>query len=485
MKTVIKLQLAPSEKEIAILDSQSRMCNWLYNNLLSTANELRQNYIETQSQDIAKILYSKRGLRNLVPGIKTEHPFLKTVYSSPLKNTALRLTNSIQTYQKSRKGKHKSKNAGWPQFRSWKAGWFSLFYDEPNKGYKIVGNTLELSLGTGLDRKRHTITINMPEAQALKNLHSSNCRIVKQANIFYAVFTVEREIISQKPIEKMIALDPNHKNLAYGVDTQGKAIEIDSPWWLKKYDKRLDELKSKRDRCQRKSQLISVKDENGNPTGKHYWKASKRYEKYDSTLQKGLAKRREQTKIFCYTVANRLFREYDRVIIGDYTPQGGGITTAMRRAMNNRSLIGRFKSTLSWVGLKSGKSYDEFDEKGTTRSCHACGYSCPEGIAPGIRSWTCPICQTDHLRDENAAINGLQRELRNSPIKLDEKLFSSKVPSSGLVSVIERWAWRVLPSGVFKTPRGQNDGSTISAKKLNRRHGSLLPKNDHLTCDQV
>jgi len=136
--------------------------------------------------------------------------------------------------------------------------------------------------------------------------------------------------------------------------------------------------------------------------------------------------------------------------------------------MNNRSLIGRFKSTLSWVGLKSGKSYDEFDEKGTTRSCHACGYSCPEGIAPGIRSWTCPICQTDHLRDENAAITVYQRELRNSPIKLDENYFHQKCLARA--SFYHRtMGLAVLPSGVFKTPRGQNDGSTISAKKIKQK----------------
>ncbi len=41
--------------------------------------------------------------------------------------------------------------------------------------------------------------------------------------------------------------------------------------------------------------------------------------------------------------------------IGDYTPQGQEITPSMRCAMNNRSLIGRFKETVEWVAIKSGK----------------------------------------------------------------------------------------------------------------------------------
>ena len=42
--------------------------------------------------------------------------------------------------------------------------------------------------------------------------------------------------------------------------------------------------------------------------------------------------------------------------------------------MNNRSLIGRFKQALKWVAIKSGKTCIEYDEKGTTRTCHCCDY---------------------------------------------------------------------------------------------------------------
>jgi len=207
---------------------------------------------------------------------------------------------------------------------------------------------------------------------------------VCQSGVYSAVFTVERELPEAKPIKKVIALDPNHKNLAYGVGTDGRAIEIESPWWLKKYDKRIDELKSKRDRCQKRSRLVAVLDDDGNETGKQRWEPSKRWKKLDATLQRALAKRRDQTKTFLYTVANGLMREYDMVAIGDYTPQGGGITIAMRRAMNNRSLIGRFKQIVSWCAAKSGKFYCEYTEEGTKRTCHKTGYRVEGGIPPSV-----------------------------------------------------------------------------------------------------
>ncbi len=366
--TVFKLPLFPCDDGVETLDGQSRILNWLYNRLLEMAKELKQSYIQTQDSEIARTLYTKTGLRNVVPKLKQEHPFLKVVHSSPLKNTALRLTSAIQDHQKSKKGRRKGKQVGFPSFRSWKMSWFSLFYDEPNKGFKVCDNTLTLSLGVDRNGKRRSLKIPMKNARVLKGKTIRNLRIIKEIGQFYAIFTVYKSLPLRKPIKKIIALDPNHKNFAYGVDTQGKAVEIAPPKWLKTYDKRLDEIKSKRDRCLKKSKQLPVLDSDGQETGKKYFLPSKRWNKLNTLYLQVLHKRREQTKTFLYTLANHLFKEYDCVSIGDYTPHGGGITKPMRRAMNNRSLIGRGKEVLKWVAQKSGKTFIEYDEKGATRT---------------------------------------------------------------------------------------------------------------------
>lgn len=448
----IKLQLEALEETFRSTDGQSRICNWLYNHLLEKANALRKEFTQTGNIELTKTLYTERGLRNLLPSLKEELPFLKSVHSSPLKNVALRLSQAIQARQQSKKGKRRGKEVGWPRFRSWQASWFSLLFDEPNKGFKISGNILQLSLGMGDERKRQSLSFTLKEAHLLKNQQIRNLRIVKQAGIYYAVFTVQVLLVNIKPIKRIIALDPNHKNMAYGIDTEGRAVEIAAPHWLKIYDKRMDELKSKRDRCDKQAKKVVVTDLQGKPTGKEIQLPSKRWQKYQRTLEKALHKRQEQTKTFVYTLAHQLCQKYDCIGIGDYTPHGNGETKPMRRAMNNRSLIGRFKAALMWVALKSGKTCIEYDEKGTTRTCHCCEYVNAESLCPSIRTWECPDCRTFHIRDENAAQNGLKQVLRDL-IKKDET-FVSLVPSSGLVSVIERWAWRVLPSGVQNALQG-------------------------------
>ena len=87
---------------------------------------------------------------------------------------------------------------------------------------------------------------------------------------------------------------------------------------------------------------------------------------------------------------------------------------------------------------KTTKTYFEYDEKGTTRTCHCCEHVHAEGLCPSIRIWECPGCWINHIRDENAAQNGLKQVLRDL-IKKGETLVSL-VPGSGLLSVIERWS---------------------------------------------
>jgi putative transposase len=441
MKSAVKIAIKVDKQAEALLDGQSKIANWLYNHLLEKANVLREQYAQTQDPEIAKTLYTEHGLRNLVPGLKAYYPFLKTVYSSVLKNAALRLSKAIRDYQDSIHRRRAGDQMEWPRFRSWKHKWFSLQYEDPQRGFSLDGQVLMLKFGTNAEGKqlKVIVTLKEPLPSWVTSSQVRQLRIVKEGGHFAAVFTVERVLPEPKSPRKIIALDPNHKNLAYGVDTEGKAIEIVNAYFLKVLDKRIDVLKSRRDRCQRKSRLIIRED------GSQFWLPSKRWRLFNRLVQEAYRLRREQTKVFLYTLANRLYREYDVVSVGDYTPHGGGITTAMRRAMNNQSLIGRFKNVLAWVASRSGKKYLEWDEKDSTRTCHQCGFVVESGIPPEVRDWICSACNTPHVRDENAAQNGLERVLGKLSL-----------PCSGRRIVTLRRAWRFDGRKVSETWKPEN-----------------------------
>jgi putative transposase len=421
----IKIKLNLSAEDQRSLDGQSKILNWAYNQLLSRAKTKLESLSDSSCDktQTLKLIYSKRGLRDLIPMMKEEHPFLKTVHSSPLKNAALRLSEAIAASSTKRNKRRK-----FPRFRSQRQKWFSLLYDESGKGFKILKDRLlKLSLGQDENKKRLYVTAQLEKSLESFGMHTiRQLRITKEKSGYFAVFTVERADPQAKPIRKIIAIDPNHKNLGYGVSSTGLAVEIHNPYFIKSLDKQIDSVKRRRDLCKRRSTKIELE------SGKVIWKPSRRWEVFQNKLEKLYIKRQEQTKSFMYTLANKLYKNFDLVSMGDYTPNGGGISTKMRRAMNNQSLIGRFKLVLNWVAKKSGKHFHVWNEKGSTRTCHACGFKHERSLSPEIREWSCPGCNMFHIRDENAALNGLMRTRK------EFELFCSNHPAQ----VTARCAWR-------------------------------------------
>lgn len=423
-----KVALEVSFEDALHLDGQSKICNRLYNDLLERANSLRVAFVQAKengnealARDIARILYTDRGLRDLVPEMKQEHPFFRAVYSSPLKNAALRLSRAIADYQDSVHGRRKGPKMGWPIFKAWKREWFSVEYEEPGKGWKIEdGNWLRLSFGENAEGKRMSIRLRLIDPP--KGLRQArNVRIAREAGRYYALFGTEekRGRMAERRDGRfapgnelrVLYIDPNIKNLGYGVSNHGEACEYDNCPALKELDRRIDKLKSKRDRCVRRGRLVEFTRDDG--TVHRHWEPSRRWARYDRALKAAEAKKRDLVKHFFYSVGHRLFETYDVVGIGDFVPANAssGLGKKANRTIRNNRHLGRLRDTLAWVAQKSGRRFMALDETGTTRTCSACDHEVEGGIHPSVREWTCPSCHAFHIRDENAAKNGLVRLL--------------------------------------------------------------------------
>jgi putative transposase len=354
-----------------------------------------------ENNDNAKCLLSGRNLRDQVPVLKKEFQFLKTVYSTPLKNTAIRLHDAFEKRFRDKTGK-----VGFPNFRSWKRKWFSLYYDEPYVGYKIDGNDLTISFGKDEDSHQYKITVQQSERLKLKdNCQLKNMRITKEGKKFYAVFTINKEVMQREndQVKRWISFDPNHKNMMVGVDYQGRSIEFSKLSLVKYWDDKIDLLKSKRDKLKKKTRFYPTFENRG------YYKNSRKWERVDRALNKAYSARREQIKQALYTVSNLLAKHYDLVLIGDYVPS---TETArydnQHRPMLNQTFIGSLRKVVDWVMLKSGKEFRKVDEYHTTKECPFCGFM--EHKEPSIRLYTCPECGTTYYRDLGSAINIARKE---------------------------------------------------------------------------
>ena len=130
-----KIEVIFSKEDEYILDGQSKICNWFYNQLLDAC---RKDY---KYNGNAKKLLNGRNLRDYGTALKEEYLFLNTVFSSVLKEPSSRIKKAYDKFFK--------EGAGYPKFRSWKKKWFSLVFDEPNKGWEVKedGKTISISLG--------------------------------------------------------------------------------------------------------------------------------------------------------------------------------------------------------------------------------------------------------------------------------------------------------------------------------------------------
>ncbi len=425
-----KIEVQFKEEDAYILDGQSKICNWFYNQLLDACiNDYKYN-------NNAKKLLNGRNLRNYGTSLKEEHPFLNTVFSSVLKEPSARIKKAYDKFFKEK--------AGYPKYRSWKNKWFSLVFDEPNKGWEVKegGKCISISLGDipnlpkEKGKKNPSVTGELKEKVELKNNEMfKTFSLVKQQGKFYAIFTVEKcskdeldfkETMSiyrkevnkakkerinlpEKPIFKeeeiiipkdckWIALDPNHKNFFVGVDYKGNSIEFKKLQMIKYWDKTIDKLKSKRDICQRNYRKRKTIN------GVKYTVSSPRYNRLNYALEIAYNKRREQIKTALYSISHQLYRNYDLVIIGDYTPTNNTAKFKnMKRSMLNQEVIGNFRKILKWVSQKENKFYIMVDEKNTTKECCICGHK--EKKEPSIREFTCKSCNSTLMRDSNSAVN--------------------------------------------------------------------------------
>ena len=427
---VRKIEVEFSKEDGFILDGQSKICNWLYNQLLDAC---REDYRKNGTQ--SKLLYG-RNLRDYGTSLKENYPFLHTVFSSVLKEPSNRIKHA---YEKFFRGE-----AGYPNYRSWKKQWFSLVFDEPKKGWEVKkdGRTLSVSLGVIPELPKEKGKQNPSVVGKLKeklewkeNELLKQFSLVKQQGKFYAIFTLEgcskEELdykeamrgyrkecnkakkegkpLPEKPIweEKnveipkdchWIAIDPNHKNFFVGVDDQGESIEFQKLEMIKYWDKKIDHLKAKRDICEKNYRKRTSKQ------GIRYTISSPRWNKINEAVKKAYHKRREQIKTALYTIAHWLYQKYEVVMIGDYVPSNETAPyKTMKRSMLNQEELGQFRRIVKWVAEKEGKHFIEVNEKNTTKECCICGDK--EKKDPKIREFTCKNCGTKVKRDINSAVN--------------------------------------------------------------------------------
>ena len=413
MKFSQNIELDITMDNALILDGQSRILNWLYNHCLQKSKDELEAH--KNDKNVKLTFASKHGLRDyMVNEMKTseEYKFLSSVYSKPLKESADRCENALKQYYKDyfgrKNGTATSKvKRGFPKFRSWRAEWFSIYYDEANVGYKIEGDKVRFTLGT--DENGNRLYADATLKEPVKKGKVKTLRICKNLGKYYVNLSMETEDRTvDTNAKRWVSIDQNHKNFFCAIDHNGGTIEFEYNKICKYFDEQIDKVKSKRDKVKK----FLDKDNKKFDKELKYKVYTKKYAHLTNTIKYLYQKRREQIKTFLNSVACFLYENYDIVIIGDYTPTVELTkSTKMRRSMLNQSFISKFRQVLKHHASKNGKVFVVKSEVNTTKHCPYCGRSVKK--SPDIREYICKGCSHKIIRDIGSCMNIGYEEIIN------------------------------------------------------------------------
>jgi len=201
----------------------------------------------------------------------------------------------------------------------------------------------------------------------------------------------------------IVAFDLGIKTLATGVNDQGRFYHIGGFRGYRWHNKQLDKIRSKRDRCKKKS---------------------RRY-MYLSRVYKRVAERKRSKQRDCLHKASHLIAgtlAERAVVIGDLSQRQmvikkqGDETRQERnkRRMRNRMVYNDwglygFMQMLQYKCLRFGKELSIIDERDTTRMCHACKHMQDMPLWKRVYRCENENCGLVMDRDENSAVNIYQR----------------------------------------------------------------------------
>ncbi len=290
---------------------------------------------------------------------KQHDPELHFVYGKLLHEVYFRLDNAMRAFFRRVK---RGETPGFPRVRP-RHGFFTLCY--PAMYIKIEGTHITLPTGARGKNKRHPdIVATLTEEAPIGYKEVAISRDGRGHYYVSFVHEVKEEAArgeQQQESGGILAIDLGIKTLATGVNEQRRFYHIGgfkgSTW----YNRQLDKIRSRRDRCK---------------------KGSKRY-RHLSKVYQHVSQRKRNKQHDCLHKASHLIahKTVERtIVIGDLsqrqmvTQEHQERNKYLNRAVFNDWGLYSFVQMLTYKCVLYGKELHALDERNTSKMCSGCGH---------------------------------------------------------------------------------------------------------------
>ena len=401
----LKMRIYPSSQQKKIIDLNGNIARTVYNKMVAIDQELYQ--LKQIKLPIASILLRIEELKK-----RKQPSYLANHYRyllNPLIDSQA-IANAKQNYQKAWKMFRKVHRTGTPKFHK--------------KGYRLSYQTnAQYGKGAKMDVYSATVKfldnkhIKLPKLGRLRVAGSHRRIIDHKKDIRIGTVTVSKDSADRYFVSMQLGSDTpfvnklTRTNSQIGIDlntenflTTSEGKVIDNPRYYRMLKGRLAKAQRTLSRRQRRAKKE-----------KRSLRNSKNYQKQRRLVAKIHDKIRNQRNNFLNIISTRLINNHDLIVAENLKSSNMLKNHALALSISD---VG-WRSFLQKLAYKADlyqRTFIVVHPKNTTQTCHDCGFIMGSGNTEKLtlkdREWTCPACQTHHIRDVNAAKNILSKGLK-------------------------------------------------------------------------
>ena len=392
----LKLRIYPSQDQETLINKTFGCVRQIYNNRLYERNQFYEQIIKPSKPEEHKALW-KTAHFSTEKEMKQKFPYLSEVSSQALCSATMFAETAYKNFFTSVKGTRAGTQVGKPKFKSKKSHDFS--YREC-MNIALLWNERKIKVPKlGLVKFRHSGNKKGKLDFFLKgSVELKSITIRKNpAGEYYAVLLFEREYCHKKKVYE------GGESQAIGLDFSPADFYINSDGQSGKNYGYVAQKQANLRKLTKLQRNLMRKQIGSNNREKARVKVAK-FEHYIAECRNDWIEK--ETK--------RLVSTYQVIGIEDLNLKG--MMKFSRNAKNyGDASWGNFTNKLLWKSSLNENNCQVIKADrffASSQICHCCGYKNPITKDLSIRSWICPECGAEHIRDVNAAINLKQNAIK-------------------------------------------------------------------------